>query len=93
MVCESKIQFTDKKMKEDDVTDVSMPLFEFQQVYSSFCYKNGYDEILSFEEEPEQKVLKNYKISVKNFEDKLEPAYIHLRFKTIKEKSEAVLQD
>jgi hypothetical protein len=36
---ESKIHFTAKKMNNYDKTEVSMPFFEFQQIYSSFCYK------------------------------------------------------
>lgn len=42
---ESKVHFPDSKMKQYDRTDVSMPLFEFQQIYSGFCSRNGYVEI------------------------------------------------
>jgi hypothetical protein len=42
---ESPVHFTLKKMSQYDKTEVSMPFFEFQQIYSSFCYKKGYTEI------------------------------------------------
>ena len=41
---ESKLQFPHTKMKQNDKTDVSMPLFEFQQLYSRFCSRFGYVE-------------------------------------------------
>jgi hypothetical protein len=46
---ESKIHFSPKKMNNYDKTEVSMPFFEFQQIYSSFCYKQGYTEIENLE--------------------------------------------
>lgn len=56
-VLESKTQFTEQLMSADDVTKVSMPMYEFQQAYSEFCYKGGYDEKEDFEGPEEQKVL------------------------------------
>jgi hypothetical protein len=46
---ESTIHFTLKKMSQYDKTEVSMPFFEFQQMYSSFCSKYGFSEIQNLE--------------------------------------------
>jgi hypothetical protein len=50
-ISQSKVQFSQKKMKQYDKTDVSIPLFEFQQIYSNLCSKNGYVEITNIPEE------------------------------------------
>jgi hypothetical protein len=34
-------------------------------------------------------VLKDFGLSIDNFEGKLEPAYVNIRFKTLKEKAES----
>ena len=42
---ESQLQFTAKKIKQYDKTEVSMPVYEFQTIYSEFCQKEGYLEM------------------------------------------------
>lgn len=74
-------------MKAYDKTDVSMPLFEFQVLYSNFCSKYGYTEIQSIATDAKD-VLKDFGLEIANFEGKLEPAYINIRLKSLKEKAE-----
>lgn len=85
---ESKIHFTCKKMNQYDKTDVSMPFYEFQQIYSSFCSKKGFTEIPNLEVDGAE-IFELFALTLETFEEKLEPAYINLRFKTIKEKNAA----
>jgi hypothetical protein len=82
---ESPVHFTLKKMKQYDKTEVSMPFFEFQQIYSSFCYKKGFTEIQNLEIDGAE-IFELFALTLETFEEKLEPAYINLRFKTMKEK-------
>ena len=46
---ESTFYFTHKKMSQYDKTEVSMPFYEFQHMYSSFCSKYGFTEIQNLE--------------------------------------------
>lgn len=85
---ESKLQFPASKMKQFDKTDVSLPLFEFQQIYSAFCSRNGYVEIPQIESSAKD-TLKSFGLTVEQNEGKLEPAYVNLKFKSLKEKAEA----
>jgi hypothetical protein len=86
----SKMQFPKKKLEQFDKTDVSMPLFQFQQAYSAFCSKNGYTEVEQIETQGKE-VLTSFGISIEKNEGKLQPAYINFRFKSLKEKAEADL--
>jgi hypothetical protein len=89
---ESTIHFTLKKMSQYDKTEVSMPFFEFQQMYSSFCSKYGFTEIQNMETDG-AKIFEQFALTLETFEEKLEPAYINIRFKTMKEKSAAGKED
>jgi hypothetical protein len=75
-------------MNQYDKTDISMPFYEFQQIYSSFCSKYGFTEIENLEIDGD-KIFEQFALNLVTFEDKLEPAYINLRFKTMSEKSSA----
>lgn len=88
---ESTLQFTKKKMSQNDKTDVSMPFYEFQQLYSGFCSKYGFNELQNLETDG-ARVFEEFSLKIETFEDKLEPAYINIRFKTLKEK-QAVKED
>lgn len=65
-----------------------MPFFEFQQIYSSFCFKKGFTEIENLEIDGAD-IFELFALTLETFDDRLEPAYINLRFKTTKEKSTA----
>jgi hypothetical protein len=80
------MHFTLKKMNQYDKTEVSMPFFEFQQIYSSFCHKKGFTEIQNLEIDGAE-IFELFALKFETYEEKLEPAYINLRFKTTKEKS------
>ena len=62
-----------------------MPLYAFQQIYSNFCFKYGFKEVPSIEQETE--ALEAFSITIDNLEGKLEPAFIHVRLKSPKEKA------
>lgn len=84
----SKLQFPSKKFLQFDKTDVSMPLFEFQQKYSDFCSKNGYSEVQQIETAAKD-VLKTFNITIEQNEGKMTPAYVNIKFKSLKEKAES----
>jgi hypothetical protein len=66
-----------------------MPLYAFQELYSKYCFKNGYKEVASIEEEV--LILERFNLEIEAFEDKQEPAYVNIRFKTPTEKGESTL--
>ena len=90
VIPESRIQFSEQKMKQTDKTEVSIPLYEFLVAYSTYCCKNGYLEIQSIET-VEKATFKNFGLNIETFDQKKQPAYIHLRKKTNKELNETDL--
>ena len=74
-------------MKQYDKSDVSMPLYEFQYMYSEYCSKNGYVEIQQLETKG-RRTFKAFNMEILSQEGRLEHAYVNMRFKTFKEKAE-----
>lgn len=83
--------FSRKRMRGYDKTSVSMPLYEFQQIYSRFCNINGFNEQNELDSEINSKILKAFGVTFLSFDDTLEPAYANLRLKTLKEMAESRL--
>lgn len=69
-----------------------MPLYDFQEVYSNFCSKNGYLEIQNLTVDGKQTLL-DLGLSIEAFEGRLEPAYVNLKLKSVKEKAETGINE
>jgi hypothetical protein len=83
---ESKIHFSAQKIKAYDKIPVSIPLYEFQQIYSNFCQKNGYTEVGDLTDPPAEGVLKQFRMSIMETEGKQVPSYVNIKFKSRKDK-------
>lgn len=85
--------FSRKRMRGYDKSSVSMPIYEFQQIYSRFCNINGFNEQSEFENEINLKLLKGFGLSILSFDDTLEPAYANIRMKSLKEMAESQIDE
>ena len=74
-------------MNQYDKTNVSMPVYEFQEKYSEYCSKNGYVEMQDLDSPEFKSVLKSFKLRIESYEGKTKPSYTNIRFKTLKERA------